>query len=85
VAALVPGVLAALSGWLTSAWARERPWSWWAWTVLVTLAFLSALAGLPGLRPATLAWVGVSGVLLLLLAHPDSRARIRPAAVAPPH
>ena len=51
VVALFPGALAALAGWLTSAWRRERPWSWWVWTVLATLSFLFDLAA-PG-RPTT--------------------------------
>jgi hypothetical protein len=84
-AALVPAALAAVAGWLTSAWRRERPWSWWAWTVPTALAFLSGAAGLADPGPMTLAWLVVSGGLLLLLAHPDSRARIQPAPVAPPH
>jgi hypothetical protein len=80
VVALFPGALAALAGWLTSAWRRERPWSWWVWTVLATLSFLSDLAALADPRPVRLAGLVVSGGLLLLLAHPDSRTRIQPPA-----
>src|SRR3954454_2989270 len=70
----------ALAGWLTSAWRREQPWSWWEWTVLATLSFLSELAALADPRPVRLAGLVVSGGLLLLLAHPDSRTRIQPPA-----
>ena len=76
LAALIPGAFASLVGWMTSAWRREQPWSWWAWTVLATLSFIYALPALadPGLL--ALAPLVISGVLLLMLAHPDSRARI---------
>jgi len=50
-------------------------WSWWAWTVLATLTFLPALAG-PADPTVDLARFVLSGVLLLLLVHADSRARI---------
>jgi MFS family permease len=77
---LVPGALAALSGWLTWAWRRNRPWSWYAWTVLAALGVLSALGGVltdgPGWGDA--ARLGFSGILLVLLCHPDSRARLDP-------
>jgi len=76
VAALIPGALAFLAGWMTSAWRQERPWSWWAWTVLATLTFLSALAALVDPRPVDVVWLVGSAVLLLLLVHPVSRARI---------
>jgi hypothetical protein len=77
VVALFPGALAALAGWLTSAWRRERAWSWWAWTVLATLGVLAGLAGLADVRPGGLVWLIAHGGLLLLLCHPDSRARTR--------
>jgi hypothetical protein len=76
-AALIPGAAAALMGALTSAWRRERPWSWWAWTALAAVAFLAGLPGVTGLRPLTLAWLACTGGLLALLSHPDSRERIR--------
>jgi len=48
--------------------------------VLATLSFLSELAALADPRPVRLAGLIVSGGLLLLLAHPDSRTRIQPPA-----
>jgi hypothetical protein len=81
LSALVPGAIAALAGWLTSAWRRELPWSWWVWTVLATLTVLVGLAD-PG--PATLAWLVAGGGLLILLVHPDSRARVQAPAPSRP-
>jgi hypothetical protein len=70
VAALIPSALARLPA------GEPRPGessSWWAWTVLATLTFLPALAGLAD-PTVDLARFVLSGVLLLV--HPDSRARI---------
>jgi hypothetical protein len=86
--ALFPGAFAALSGWLTSAWRRDEPWSWWAWTVLSGVGLLGSLGQLLGTGPS---WTSVGGfvfdgALLIFLFHPDSRARIDPpdpAAVRP--
>ena len=81
--AVLPAAVAVLAGWLTSAWRRERAWAWWVWTVLTTIAFLSGLTGLGDPWPVTVPWLLVTGTLLALLAHPDSRARIgRPAAAS---
>jgi hypothetical protein len=74
--AVLPAALSALSGWLTSAWRRERPWSWWVWTVGSAVVFLASLNGLAQGRLLGGVLVVASGVLLVLLAHPDSRARI---------
>jgi hypothetical protein len=46
VLAFVPFAVPALVGWLTSAWGRERPWSWWVWTALASLAVLRAAPAL---------------------------------------
>jgi len=76
LAALIPGALASLAGWMTSAWRQERPWSWWAWTVLATLSFVYALPALADPGVLSLVPLVLSGGLLLMLVHPDSRARI---------
>jgi hypothetical protein len=76
VAAVVPAAIASLVGGLTSAWRRERPWAWWGWTVLATVVLLGALPAVLDMRAVGLPALVVSGVLLLLLVHPDSRARI---------
>ena len=80
VAALIPAVLAGLSGWLTSAWRRERPWAWWVWTVGAAVTFLTGVNGLAQGWPPGGLLAGGSGALLLLLAHPDCRGRIRSEA-----
>ena len=80
--AVLPASMTALAGWLTSAWRLERPWAWWAWTVGTAVLFLSGLAGLADPGPITVAWLVVTGGLLLLLAHPDCRARIGTPAEA---
>jgi hypothetical protein len=77
VASLLFGALAALSGWLTSAWRRELPWSWW---VLTTLTGAGALLGLVDLVTAGPSWpvvlrLAFAALFLLLLCHPGSRAR----------
>jgi hypothetical protein len=86
--ALLPAGITALVGKMTSAWRLDRPWSWWAWTVLGVLLALGGLGGLlagdnPWIQGA---WLTFGCLLLVLLSHPDSRARIdAPAAVpAPP-
>ena len=55
------------SGWFAGAWSGERPWTWWALLVLQCAGVLIA--------PATVRVVGAV-VGLVLLPHPDSRARI---------
>jgi hypothetical protein len=84
VVAVFPAAIAALAGWLTSAWRRERPWSWWVWTALATVGLLSGLSALAQLRLVAIPWCVVSGGLLLLLVHPDSRARTEFRAPSPP-
>jgi hypothetical protein len=80
LAGLLLGALASLSGWLTSAWRRELPWSWW---VLTTLTGGDALLGLADLVTAGPSWPAVlqlafEVLFLVLLCHPDSRARTDP-------
>jgi hypothetical protein len=84
VAAVVPAAIASLVGWLTSAWRRERSWAWWGWTVLATVVFLCALPAVADMRAFGPPALVVSGVLLLLLVHPDSRARIASPAPSLP-
>ena len=74
--ALLPGALAALSGWLTVAWRRGRTWPWWVWIVLTGTSTLPALGDLVT-APSTWNAVGLAMNLgvLLLLCHPRSRAR----------
>jgi hypothetical protein len=77
VAALLPGAFAALCGWLTVAWRRGRTWSWWAWFVLTVTGTLPALGDLvtrPSMPNAL--WLAINLVVLSLLCHPRSRARI---------
>jgi hypothetical protein len=79
--------LAVLSGWLTTAWRHERPWCWWVLMTVYGLGLLMSLGDLLTDGPSwpTLISLAVDSVLLVLLLHPDSRARIDPpAAVAPP-
>ncbi len=73
-------IFPAAAGWLSSAWRRERPWAWW---VLTPLSGLLLLVGVDDLLTVGPSWfrsprLVFYGVLLLLLAHPDSRARIQP-------
>jgi MFS family permease len=86
--ALLPGALAALSGWLTLAWRRGRTWPWWVWTVGTGMATVPALGGV---ATAPSAWPVVALVvnlaILVLLCHPRSRARIDgpvPVLLTPP-
>jgi hypothetical protein len=80
LAAGPPSALASLVGWPTSAGRRERPWAWWVWTIGVAAAFATALNALIAGRAIAVAPLVVAGVLLLLLFHPDSRARIEAAS-----
>ena len=79
--AVLPGALATLSGWMTSAWREERPWSWWAWSSVSGFGVLTGLSALLESGPSWRLVLGLvfDGVLLALLAHPQSRARIQPA------
>jgi hypothetical protein len=83
--ALIAGALAALSGWMTSAWRLERPWSWWAWSIPSGFGLLTSLAGVLGTGPSwgSVSGLVINGVLLVLLAHPWSRRRIEPVATLP--
>ena len=83
--ALLPGALAALSGWLTVAWRRGRTWSWWVWVVLTGTGVLPALDDLVT-APSTWNALGltITLVVLLLLCHPRSRTRVQGAVPALP-
>jgi hypothetical protein len=75
--ALIPGTMTALSGWFTAAWREERSWSWWVWVVLAGVSMLLGVSGAVNERgwpPYVLLAYG--GLVLALLCHPDSRARI---------
>jgi hypothetical protein len=78
VTALIPGAGATLLGWMTSAWRRDEPWSWVAWAVVCGLGLLGCLAHVGG---SAWSWgdgvtLGVGALTLVLLLHPDSRARL---------
>jgi hypothetical protein len=83
--ALLPGALAASSGWLTVAWRRGRTWSWWVWVVLAGAGIVPALADLVT-APSTWSALAltIALVVLLLLGHPRSRTRIQGPATALP-
>ena len=76
---VVPAALAAVSGWIAGAWQDERRWSWWVVTVLAVLSAGSGLlrlaSGVTWWRPA---WLAFDVVLVALLAHPGSTARLDP-------
>ncbi|WP_324274679.1 hypothetical protein [Blastococcus brunescens] len=76
IGAVFWGSLTAVAGWLTSAWRDERPWAWWVWTSGTVTVVLTGLSAVVDGSWFAVPWVLVSGVLLLLLVHPDSRARI---------
>jgi hypothetical protein len=83
--AIFPAGIVALYGWLTAEWGRGRAWTWWVWTVLSGLGLTWAMMLLATGSPVRgLLWLVINGGLLLLLSHPDCRARIhesdRPAA-----
>ena len=78
--ALLPATSTALSGWLTAAWRKKRPWAWWVPTILFGMRFAgNGLALLTG----DVSWLSAAllvfdGFLLTFLWHPDCRARIDP-------
>lgn len=78
--AMFPALLAALWGWVAHAWAWERRWAWWVLTVVAAVGVAGDLVELPlrapGLR--TVVDLLINAVILALLLHADSRARIRP-------
>ena len=80
--AVIPATLVGLSGWLTAAWRRERPWAWRVATILFGMRFgengLVLLAGdVSWLSAAQLVF---DGLLLAFPSHPVCRARIDPPA-----
>jgi hypothetical protein len=84
--AVVPATLMALSGWLTGAWGKERPWAWYVATILFGMRFAANLFAVLG---GQVSWVSAAllvfdGLLLLFLLHPSSRARITGAAAPAP-
>jgi hypothetical protein len=76
---LLPAALAAVAAWLAHAWGEERRWTWWAVLALTVLSagsdLLAVAAGLPWWR---VAWLLFDALLVTLLAHPDSTARLDP-------
>jgi hypothetical protein len=82
--ALVPAVLTALAGWVARAWRQERRCSWWVATGLTVLGAGVDLIGLgAGVAFWRLAHLAFDIVLLALLVHPDSVARLAARAPAP--
>ena len=82
--ALVPAVLTALVGWVARAWRQERRCSWWAAIGLTVLGVGVDLIGLGiGLSLWRLAHLAFDVVLLALLVHPDSVARLAARAPTP--
>lgn len=86
VFAVVPGLFASLVGWLTAAWGRDERWSWAAWAWVSGVGGVFSAATLASGRPGGGTWAGLvlATLTLVLLFHPDSRARwlARPAAGA---
>ena len=83
VAAVIPGAFVALSGWLTAAWRKGRPWAWWVATILSGLRLAETVLGA---LEGDLSWLGsvllvFDGLLLAHLFHPACRARILSSAV----
>jgi hypothetical protein len=73
-----PATMVALSGWLTAAWRKERPWAWYVAAILFGMRFAGSLSAVLG---GTVSWVSVAllvfdGLLLVNLFHPNGRARI---------
>src|SRR4029453_18370448 len=73
-----PATIAVLSGCLTSAWRRGKPWAWGA---AVGLAGMGVNAGVMGLLGGDASWftpalLVFDGLSFLFLLHPDSRARV---------
>jgi hypothetical protein len=76
---LLPAALAALAAWLARAWGEERRWTWCAVLALTVLSAGSDLLGVAdGLPWWRVAWALFDALLLALLAHPDSTARLDP-------
>lgn len=81
--AVIPAVYVGLSGWMTAAWRRGRPWAWWVATVLSGMRVVGSLVAL---LEGDASWLDAAllvfdGVLLAFLFHPDGRARVvRPPA-----
>jgi hypothetical protein len=66
-----------LIGWMTAAWRRDERWAWPAWVLISGSGTILAAARLVD---GGLSWLGGAGVLvaalmLVLLMHPDARAR----------
>jgi hypothetical protein len=80
VTALIPGACAALVAWMTAARRREERWSWLAWTICSGLGAMTSIGRLTAAGSTWASGVGLalSGTMLILLFHPDSRARFGP-------
>lgn len=74
---LLPAAGTALMAWLARAWGERRRGSWWAVLILTAPGAVLDLLEL-GTRPSwwRVVWLLIDGVLLVLLAHPDSTARL---------
>ena len=77
--ATIPAALMGLSAWLTAAWRKERPWAWYVATILAGMRFEGNLMGLlvGSVSVLTAALLVFDGLLLVLLLHPDSFARVK--------
>ena len=86
-AALLPGVATALCAWFAAAWSRERAWTWWAvfvFQIAGLLALASSVAS-GGLAAGEVGRLLLEAGGLVLVLHPDSRARLdRQAAASRP-
>ena len=77
-AATIPGALTALVGWMTAAWRREERWSWVAWAVVsgTQIPYSLSLLFDPGGDWGDVAVLVAAALTVVLLVHPDSRARL---------
>jgi hypothetical protein len=85
LAAVFPALLTGASGAWTSAWRRDKAWAWWVGAIGCALGLVIAPTRwvAHGASWPSVAGAVLNAVLLVLLAHPDSRARLRRGAADP--